>query len=330
MTSRGTTGSELAPPEPSLAWLYATFGGAKVYFDELPGGNNGDELIIRGSRRFHREFGFDSVDRPDDADVIIVRGNGVLTDFYSHTPHRGRIQSYIDQFPATTFILEPSTLSFATEPALLLSGHDAPVYLYARDRTSFESERNKPANGAHPAFIGLDHDMAFRLAGSALLGELLAGRTPRHNLIVERFDIERPDRRLRRRPGRAAVSRLVPPSLKGRLRPHLARTRAILNRGFQDEARRLLAASAFPDLPEVSGDLSNPLLYSFDEFLGIIRDSGVVVTQRLHVGILSALLGIETWLDDRGYYKIRGIWEQSMESMAHVHLLSEASTRETP
>lgn len=327
MNAATTASREPGPLAPPIEQLYTTFSGARVYFDELPGGNNGDQLIIRGSQHMHSAFGFISVDRPDDAEVIIVRGNGVLTDFYAHTPHRARIQAYIDGFPTATFVLEPSTLSFVSEPALRVPTREAPVYLYARDRLSYVSEGRKAGYRGCPVSFGLDHDMAFRLSGSPLIEKLTHDRAPRHNLIVERYDIERPSRGLKRRPARAAVSRFLPAALKDLLRPHLARSRAALGRAFQHEAESLLRTGTWSGLPTISGDLSNSRLFPFDEFLASIRDSGTVVTQRLHVGVLSALLGVETWLDDRGYYKIPAIWEQSMSSMPHVHLLSTAVSR---
>ena len=133
---------------PSLGQLYASMAGAKVYFDELPGGNNGDQLIILGSQAFHRPHDFDLVERPEDAEVILVRGNGVLTDFYAHTPHRARVQSYIDRFPKATLVIEPSTLSFATEPAFRIGPRDTEVYLYTADATSFDRERPRASTRA--------------------------------------------------------------------------------------------------------------------------------------------------------------------------------------
>ena len=147
-------------------------------------------------------------------------------------------------------------------------------------------------------------------------------------LIVERYDIERPGRALRRRPGREVLARMAPRSLKDLLRPHIARRRVSAPTGLASEASRLLGPRPGRPVPTVVGDLSNPRLHSFDEFLRTVADADAVVTQRLHVGVLSALLGIETWLDDRGYYKIRGIWEQSMQSMPHVHLLSDVLGRD--
>jgi exopolysaccharide biosynthesis predicted pyruvyltransferase EpsI len=295
-----------------------------VYVDELPGGNNGDQLIILGSRSFHRAYGFDLVDRPEDAEAIIVRGNGVLTDFYAHTPHRAKIQSYIDRFPAAAVVVEPSTFSFAAEPAFRVGARDADVHLYARDATSYDAERAKDGYAGARVAFGLDHDMAFHLAGSELVRDLAARRDPRHVLIAERYDIERPGRELRPRTARAAAARLAPAFVKDLVRPHLARRRARSPEGLQRDAIRVLAPGADELGPTVVGDLSNPRLYPFDEFLEVVAGSRAVVTQRLHVGVLSALLGIDTWLDDRGYYKIRGIWEQSMRSMPHVHLLSDA------
>ena len=326
---------DLATTAPTLSALYGEFRGASVFFDELPGGNNGDRLIQLGSREFHAPFKFDYTASPRDADVIIVRGNGVLTDFYSRTPHRERVQAYLDEFPGTPFVLEPSTLMFRQEPAFRVDEHHAGAYLYARDQVSFSQEATKEEYRARPVLFGLADDMAFALASSSFIRELSAHRSPAHALVVERYDIERPDRELRHSPLRSAAAKATPAVIRNVLRPLLARRRASLSGGLQAEAEQLARScvsvgEAAEAISWISADISNHRLYSFDEFSTLVRDSQVIFTQRLHVGILGALLGIETWLDDRGYYKIREIWRQSMADMQHVHLMSDVEKWENP
>ena len=49
----------------------------------------------------------------------------------------------------------------------------------------------------------------------------------------------------------------------------------------------------------------------------------VVVTDRLHVGIISALLGKQVYLLDNDYGKLGGVYQQSLIQMPSVHLLAD-------
>jgi exopolysaccharide biosynthesis predicted pyruvyltransferase EpsI len=293
---------------------------SRVFFDPLPGGNHGDAVITAGSRALQERLGLHLVEEPGDADLIVVRGNGVLTDFYARTPHRGRIQSYLDAHPETPFVLEPSTFFVADGPVFNTAQRRAPTLLFARDH---ESHRLEAAKDHGPGVrIGVDDDMAMHLVGSPWLDSLRARVRERHALVVERHDIENPRYGLRHSPARRRVSRIVPPRLKRALRPLVARVRSSAPTPFAAEAARVVEQSGRGG-PVVRGDISNPALLPWEEFLSRILDAHTVVSQRLHVGILAALLGKETWLDDRGYHKIRGIWELSLQHLPNVHLMSE-------
>ncbi len=230
-------------PAPGLATLYGSLSGSNVYVDELPGGNNGDHLIVLGSRHFREEIPFNYVDAPGDAEVIIIRGNGVLTDFYRATPHRARMQAYLDRFPDATVILEPSTLSIKAETIFEVGRRTAPFYIYARDARSYRNESQKAGYRGKAAYFGLGDDMAFSLRSSELIEDLARNRIPRHNLVVERYDIERPERSLRPKRLRAAITRAAPTIVKDAIRPHLAYRRSAASSGLKREAETILRKS---------------------------------------------------------------------------------------
>ena len=58
-------------------------------------------------------------------------------------------------------------------------------------------------------------------------------------------------------------------------------------------------------------------------FFSAIDCADVIVTDRLHVGISSALLNKEVFLFDNNYGKVSGVYEQSMKQMKNVHLLKQ-------
>ena len=46
------------------------------------------------------------------------------------------------------------------------------------------------------------------------------------------------------------------------------------------------------------------------------------ITDRLHVGLVSSLLGKEVYLLDNSYKKVSGIYEYSMQSYKNTHIVS--------
>ncbi|MBW3609881.1 MAG: polysaccharide pyruvyl transferase family protein [Actinobacteria bacterium] len=91
-------------------------------------------------------------------------------------------------------------------------------------------------------------------------------------------------------------------------------------------AKQLLDRALFEEpslrgLPVYAADISLPWLYSFDQFTKLVARAAAVVTTRLHVGILAALLGKPTWIKPGTFHKIRGIYEFSMAGMDHVRLV---------
>lgn len=62
--------------------------------------------------------------------------------------------------------------------------------------------------------------------------------------------------------------------------------------------------------------------YLIRAFAEALRYPDVVVTDRLHVGIMACLVGKKTYLLDNDYGKISGVYEQSLQKNPGVHLLA--------
>ena len=77
------------------------------------------------------------------------------------------------------------------------------------------------------------------------------------------------------------------------------------------------------DLPVVYNDVSNVTRNSFDDFVRIIAQAEAVVSTRLHVGILAAMLQKLTFLKDGpgDYRKLWSVYTQSLATTPHVQLL---------
>jgi exopolysaccharide biosynthesis predicted pyruvyltransferase EpsI len=69
----------------------------------------------------------------------------------------------------------------------------------------------------------------------------------------------------------------------------------------------------------IVGDIS--LINQFEYFVNLIENSRKVITDRLHVAILAAILGKETVLLPNSYYKNRGVYEFSLKEYPNVRFI---------
>lgn len=57
-------------------------------------------------------------------------------------------------------------------------------------------------------------------------------------------------------------------------------------------------------------------------FIETLNSFDVIITDRLHIGLVSSLLGKEVYLLDNSYKKVSGIYEYSMQSYKNIHIVS--------
>jgi len=196
------------------------------------------------------------------------------------------------------------------------------VTLFCRERFSLD-HLSRDHELPDSCRLLLDHDMAFELHSTDWL-KRLAAESPDHTLIVERTDIEHPD--VAFQPDRvrgASLRRWLPGWLKQWLRPLVHRARDHRRSPFRRRCKQLIDQE-FPfaaSLPRHYADVSNPGRNTFDMFTNEVAHAAVVLTTRMHVGILAALLGRPTCLFTGPYHKIRGVYEYSLAEMDHVRLL---------
>ena len=308
--------------------------GCRVFLPHNPG-NLGDRLIAMGSAYAIRRAGIRLVDDPRRADWLFLQGGGGMNEYWG--TQFSRFLGMSERWPNKPLAVLPSTFRFATDLfASTLERRQAPTRLFARDRVSFEWLRAFSAPNVHPR---LADDTAFFLADSPFVARLRERRqrtSEVHILIVERSDGEH-------HASTATLTRRIEPvvpdvgwraAAKRQLRPWretLRRTRyrrrvapwsVPASATMLDEATthaRLLGLD--PALPIRVGDVSDNYIYTFDEFVDAVLSSALVVTTRLHVGILAALAGVPTALRDGRYGKLRGAYELSMSHMPHVTLI---------
>lgn len=294
-----------------------------VYFERLYG-NNGDELIVLGAEHAIRSAGCLEVHDPQQADALLVVGGAGLSSVWGGGYKRTEryMSGSLGEKPLVIF---PSTLSFeANDYAEQINGRPGPTTLIARERPSLA--RVQAVDWNDRVRIGLDHDTAFRLAETPWFEGLKRRRGDRHLLIVERRDAEAVTGLA---DGAVAapsfLKQLVPEPIKRRIKR--SRHRKSRSSGpFYDwaieQSRSGFGAAPWMDRV-VPLDASLKGILTFEQFVDLIVDAGGVLTTRLHVGILAAMLGKPTILvgGDPRYAKISGIYEHSMQDMEHVTFL---------
>ncbi|MEL7484716.1 MAG: polysaccharide pyruvyl transferase family protein [Planctomycetota bacterium] len=296
--------------------------GRRVYFEKLHG-NNGDDLIRMGALLAMEAAGLETIDSPDDADVIVINGGGGMIDESKGVVRT--LREHLDRSPDREIVVLPQSYKFETvDFASFFRGRSAPTTLFTRERYSLAFLES--AGVSAEVRIGLDHDMAFRLADSRFLADTSSRLSADHVLVVERADVEGTTGAQVKPIGSPAVNRFVPEAVKAPLRRVISRRRAQAwssQSPFVSSMRERLIERV-PEaagLPTVALDISDRNNTDFDGFVSAIAGAAAVATNRLHVGVLAGLLGKPTLLASNSYHKIMGIREMSMTDMPHVEFL---------
>lgn len=304
----------------TLEQVWALLEGKQIYF-EPAGGNHGDTLIELGSRRVIEERGLRLIQDAPGADAILINGSGGLGVELWNENLPG-LRSFAQTFRNKPLIVLPSSFQFQGDHlARCFEGRTAPAYLMARDRNSLKQLEGQTFPS--PVEIGAGDDMAFALRGSPFLAELNARKTTRHILLVERFDREATTAPPQPVNVPSPLRRYTPQGLKFLAKKILHRRRVARSTFTPTALERLYAqAPQFKGLPVIAQDISSPVGFSFEQFLDAIANAAVVISTRLHVGILAALLDKPTYLigGKSAYAKLKNVYEYSLSDLPHVHL----------
>lgn len=321
-----TSSTTLKPLDAELT----QFRGKRIFFEPLEG-NNGDDLIKMGSHTLLKSIDAKLVHNPKQADAIVINGGGGMTDNWSLGFKD--IKKFSREYPETPLVILPSSFSFTkTDFASLFRDRKAPTFIYARERYSLKilEDLTFPSD----VRLGLDHDMAFQLKDAPYFKCLQTRESQKHILIVERDDPERVTNTTQPRPESPNWKRKIPWSVKRPINRHLLwklKRRSIasqlgnlgLEAPFTQEWHQkvLIDHPEFESLPIFAADISIPALCSFDRFSQLVADAAVVVSTRLHVAILAAMLGKPVYVKSGPYHKIQGIFEYSLSERSNVRLV---------
>ena len=264
-------------------------------------GNNGDGLILLTSKYLLNKLGVPVVERPEDADQIFINGGGAMNDVGGFGVRI--LESHRTRFPTKPLFIGPSTYRFrGIDFGRILRIGAAPIDLFARDEESagYVSECNPPAN----VHVHLSRDIALELECSEFIAALRQRVSEKHVLIAMRKDREGTASPLIQR----VKCKWLPRKIR---RPFSALRDRLAARPAQARINAILKSENVPaHLPRIYRDVS--VSVPFDEFVQKIADSALVITDRLHTGVLAHLLNKRLILLPGVYHKIRGVYAMSM------------------
>lgn len=291
----------------------------RIYFEPLYG-NHGDTLIRIGATKFLRDHGKELVDDPTAADLVVVNGGGAMCDLWGGLTI---LKRYIEAGLSEIVVL-PSSFWCQDEFAEILhaiEGSAAKVTLFARERASFD---RLTAGLNNRADIRLGHDMAFYLTAGDIVPLLNTGSRKSYTLVVERRDAEASTNIAPAQSWDVPFKAFVPIEIKRWIK----RQAQLWTSNQTVFVKQCLALANEQDLKSnriIIGDVSQPSLYSFKQFLRLVSNADVVFTTRLHVAILRHIFGRPCYLRPTGgeYSKNEAVFEYSMSNAGHVRLLAQ-------
>jgi exopolysaccharide biosynthesis predicted pyruvyltransferase EpsI len=269
----------------------------RTFFLSAAAGNSGDVLLQTGLLIYLHNNNFLLTDKIEDADVVLTHGGSNINDIWK--AGISLLVENLNKYPDKIFVVAPHTFTFyETNFAAILQEYQQDIHLFAREEYSFAYLESIKRNDS--VSIYLSDDTAFLLVGTSYLQKLKAECTNSYVLHAMRTDRE---------------SAIISLDLDRVPQNVFEKVRLII---IQFQLRRYLkqVTSKQPRRhPVILQDISY-LLY--DEFIDKVQHASQVHTDRLHVGILGALLGKPVFLYSTKYSKIKGVYHQSLQAYKHV------------
>jgi len=282
-----------------------------------PGGNHGDELIYRGlegrlqeldieyeafpyfnpeSRTFSRkakksvnlamiEYGIVPFRFPSfgDVDYIYIHGGGNMNDMWPYVLRM--LESLFKIYPETPIIVGPQSYYFEnTDFGSIVKKHSSEMTLFCREE--YSEQVLKGQNIQEYATVGLSPDTAFYLGKGDLQGHIDKGILAKYNVTPDKYTL-------------------------------LA---------LRDDVESAVKEETVEQLSEqISGevlkkDISTASTVS--EFISLANYADYIYTDRLHGGILSAILKKDATLIENSYYKTRGVYEYSLSQYEGIEFVT--------
>jgi exopolysaccharide biosynthesis predicted pyruvyltransferase EpsI len=265
-------------------------------FTFLPNyGNMGDIVIAQAEYQFFDQFNFQyNIFDGTVPENLVLSGCGVFVKNWQHC-YQWKLE-LLQKREIKKIIILPS--SFYDCPDLL-KVIDERFIIFCREEQSY----NYLVSSNKKAKYYLEHDMAFFLKS-----DFMKTRNAKYLVYKEVYD--------------KIISSLISlREMKGFKIAYFLRTDS--EKKVQQQNLDLLQTM---DLSEsICSDSSNKNDCNFYSklFLAAIDNADIIVTDRLHVGIGSMLMGKEVFLIDNYYGKVSGVYRHSMKNKSTVHFIDD-------
>ena len=272
----------------------------RIYCCPYPG-NPGDKLIYKGTAQLLADLQTVVVDNPNKADFLLYPGG-------CPTMWPGVMEKIVETmkiFPDKKIVIGPATFEFGFTdwPKIFIRYSERIAGLFCRDKKSYENL--KKAKLSQTIVQGLSHDPSLYLKDSPFIQELKAKATEEYVLAALRRDHEM-------KPGMEEefISK-ISPLLNEKI------SRKLLRWARKREKRRKIRiiSAKIDNLPIKDVDI---WLLEDCEYLKTICRAKQVHTDRLHVMIVSAMLGKKVFAYPTLYNKLENVYEHSLKNWADI------------
>lgn len=272
----------------------------RIYCCPYPG-NPGDHLICKGTAQLLADLQMSVVDNPNKADFLLYPG-GCPTMWPTVLEI---IVKTIEKFPDKKIAIGPATFEFgfADWPNIFAKYADRIAGLFCRDKRSFYNLNR--AKLPQTIVQGLSHDPSLYLKDSPFIQELKAKVTEEYILVALRLDHEM----------KLCQAEKIFNSLKPLIgQKNSKKVIRWIRKKTKKQKIKIIEKKA-GNFPVKACDV-----WQFDDeqYLNTICRAKEVHTDRLHVMIVSAMLGKKVFAYKTLYDKLENVYEYSLKDWADV------------
>lgn len=269
-------------------------------------GNPGDNLICKGTEKLLADLWIQTINNPKAADILLYPG-GCPTMW---TAVLEQIEEAIKNFPDKKIVIGPATFEygFTNWPEIFSRHSDSIAGLFCRDKKSFENLKN--ARLSEKIIQGLSHDPALYLKDSKFIQELKTKTAEEYVLAALRRDHEMMPCRTEK------IIDRIGPLIGNKYSKKLIRW---IRKKAKNQKVKMIEKNA-ENLPVKVCDV---WLMDEQQYLETICSAEEIHTDRLHVMILSAMLGKKVFAYPTLYGKLENVYEHSLKNWANVEFISK-------
>lgn len=267
------------------------------YFLVAAPGNSGDALLKKGLELFLKKNGFKILKKIENSNNILIHGGGNIDDV--HCSGIELFKNMSETYPNKKIIVAPSTCHFLkTDFEKILNGCEQKIYFFVREKNSYERLNKMKLN--KNILVYLANDTAFLLENTHYLNKIKKQSKTSHVLFSFRTDKESKLLKIEAHMGDY--------SFKEKIKDKYIvwSVKRFIKKNIQEKynnGKNIIIDASYQD---------------YGVFVNLISNASEIYTDRLHVGILGAMLGKRIHLYRTKYDKVQGVYEQTLHEYSNV------------